>query len=257
MKHIFKIGLIPFLYSLMSCCAVNTELEILNDSLLQLKDAVDSIAIPVPIENPKKSLKEFSFNAAGVLPMWVSNNNKYVLVSRELYGWDRGTWDSFSGSRDPGEKHPVVTASREFAEETAYALMFEKQALKYIDVDGGNTEVVIALKPKKYVLYITKFSEKDITRLQKEFYSNIKIVKDPKLKEKDALALVSWNELARTIGNLGASQKKVTIEADIINDQGNRKKEKIILRPILVDMLKPYFKNEPYQEGKNKVIRFY
>lgn len=205
-------------------------------------------------------LKTFSFNAAAVLPYTEYQGETYVLVARETRGSDKGTWDSFGGSRDGHEKHPVITAGREFAEETAYALFTPQQAHRYIDVDTGNTSTIIAYGRKQYVLYITHFAQQTIRKLADAFYSRIAIQKKNTLTEKDLLALVKLDTIKHAVISCRNKQgvlNQLVVDAQILTPTGTTIHQTIKLRPILISVLEPYFKDSAYTSGKNKIIRFY
>ena len=212
-------------------------------------------SIPVP------SLSRFNFASASVLPTYKNMQGKTIaILSREAYGRDKGTYDDCGGKRDPGEKNPETTAARECWEELILAKTgpIDLQSLcKYISVDSDNTEYVIARTSKKSVMYISDFSPY-WDNIRKTFYSARFHAKQHQYKEKDHLAVVPWDELQKVIAQSKPGQM-VTMYAYGINKNGEYDTETMLitLRPFLVAKLKPFFQNQPFQQGDNQKTRFY
>lgn len=111
-------------------------------------------------------LTDFKFGAASVLPFYIKDQIKYVILSSEQRGDHKGTYDDFSGSRDAGENHPIITAAREFHEEAMLegttGLTLE-ETINYIDIEQtNNTEYIIAYTTptnKGRVTYIVDFND--------------------------------------------------------------------------------------------------
>lgn len=211
------------------------------------------------------SLSQFQYNAASVLP-YVEYKKKpgkhYFLLGREAGGNDKDTWDAFGGSRDQGEKHPVQTASREFAEETIETIFNSKDALNYIDADAKHTTAVIANKHSKAVEYITKIGENKMHTVRYNFYKARHKATKFKHKEKNAIAFVREDRFASAIKNAQRDNqghlKPVIVKGDIIKEDGSlMMQQDLTLRPYMVSTLQPYFQNNPYVTGKNSKIRFY
>ena len=164
------------------------------------------------------SLFNIRFEQAGVLPftyfMKEDPKNpkkkiptKYALLSRESRGRNTGTYDAFSGSRERGQNHPVQTAAMELWEEGILenTLGWSKQKTKqYIDLQNGKTENIFVsriIRTRRCghgVLYITKFSTKDINKWRSGFYPALQTKKragQHKFTEKDRIAVVSWSDL--------------------------------------------------------------
>ncbi len=224
--------------------------------------SVGTIATQSIAQNiPAPSLSQFNFGAASVLPTYKNTKGQtMVVLSREAYGRDKGTYDDFGGKRDAGELHPELTAARECLEE----LILEKtgpikfsSVRKHINVNSGNTDHIIARTSKKSVVYITDFS-KYWTNIRKKFYSARHNAKQSKLREKDHLVVVPLTSLQKAIVQSKPGQT-VTMHAYGINKNGSyqTKTMTITLRPFLVVKLKPFFQNQPFQPGRNKKIRFY
>jgi len=207
------------------------------------------------------TLSQFDFKAASVLPTYKNAKGQtMVILSREAGGRDKGTYDDCGGKRNAGEMHPEFTAARECREE----LILEKTGpislrslRKYINVNSGNTEYIIARTSKKSVVYITDFS-KYWTNIRKTFYSARRNAKQYKYKEKDHLVVVPLNDLQNAIVQSKPGQM-VSMRARGINKNGsyNKKTLTITLRPFLIAKLKPFFQNQPFQKGRNQKIRFY
>jgi len=207
------------------------------------------------------TLSQFNFKAASVLPTYKNPQGQtMVILSREAHGKDKGTYDAAGGKRDKGEMHPEITAARECLEE----LILEKTAhiklptiRKHIHVDSGNTKYIIARTSKNSALYISDFS-KYWDKIRKRFYSARHNAKQHKYKEKDHLAVVKWNDLKNVIAQSQPGQT-VRIPARGIkkNGQYDSQTKTITLRPFLVAQLRPFFQNQPFQQGRNQKIRFY
>lgn len=213
------------------------------------------------------SLSGFGYNGASVMPFTAKpgSNNRFVLLAREALGSpDGGTYDAFGGRKDAFETHPVVTAAREFAEETVYILGGEHRIRNLIDVDGTHTLDVVANYNKSFAVYVTYFSETTLKQLTTNFYEARKAAKNPKNREKDELAWVSWKELASAIANAprgshGQLLGDTYVMGYIVDSNGQRvgQGQPIKLRRVFVSTMQPYFANAPYTAGVNAKIRFY
>lgn len=214
------------------------------------------------MQNPAtRILSNFPFQGASVLifTQWPGKTTNYFVLTREMFGPDKGTYDAFGGSRDQGETHPVATASRELWEETMGLLGNKQSLLDHIDVKGKNPHTLhlIANDNKKVAIYITHFDHKDIERLTNDFY------KPSKCREKDMIAHVREDNLRNAIANAprnaqGQLIQPIRVEAQVIYPNGQRKTEQIPLRPVLVSALQSYFKGtQNFTSGKDPRIRFY
>lgn len=214
---------------------------------------------------PVKSLKDYHFGAASVLPVTYFEKKgqgkvKYVILGREAAGADKGTYDDFGGSRDKGEGHPVITAAREFHEEAIIPATLGwnlKETQKFIDLNSGNTEYILASNNSG--TYITKFSNADIVSFKKKFHGALKQQKSFKCKEKDRIATVRWDLLKKAIVeskyNTGVKVEARLVDPKTGKDEGG--KTTITLRPFLAKRLRPLFEKCPYDKGNNSKIRFY
>lgn len=251
-------------------------------------------------------LADFKFGAASVLPFYIKGQIKYVILSSEQKGDHKGMYDDFSGSRDAGENHPIITAAREFHEEAmleeATGLTLE-ETINYIDIEQtNNTEYIIAYTTptnKGRVTYIVDFNDyaealinnfySALTKHISDHYNAInQLINEFKLStidissihhsetlklitsftkdisnqpfwhytEKESLAIVEWEAFKEAIINQPANN--TTLYASVIDPitQKSNTKE-ITIRPFLVQKLKPFFCNAPYEQGDNEKIRFY
>ncbi len=213
------------------------------------------------------ALSSFNFMGASVLPYtrWQAKpkGQAYFLLSREAGGRDKGTYDAFGGSRDPGENHPVETASRECAEESAFVLGSPHQLKKHIDVNSGNTHTVVAQVNKRFAVYVTKFHPRSLETLTKRFYSARSKARKWSSKEKDKLAWVRWTDLEHTVANARRDSNNriiapIYVAAQVVEPNGKKHKAYIPLRPVFVSSMQSFFKGtHNYTLGKSPKIRFY
>jgi len=211
-----------------------------------------------PAAAPKRSLKDYKFKGAVVLPITAitkidpqtkaSQEVKYFLLGRERH---KKTWNAFGGDRDPQENHPEMTAGRELYEETAGALFTSPDdTIKYINIDKGHTQAIIAHRGG--VNYITAISKDKSKKFVKEFYPALKKAKSKHMREMDAIALVREDKLQSAL-----AQGKLEVDATIIGENGKNMKETINLRPFFVKVMQPYFVGKKGTLGKNSKIIFY
>lgn len=222
---------------------------------------------PIPAQ-PR--LADFDFGSASVLPCFTENNIQYCILSREVAGRDAGTYDDFGGKRDPGES-AVVAAAREFSEEAMleYTIGFSLQNTQnLIDTTATNTAFVIASSGQdwKNVTYITDFTQY-ANKFFSQFYKARNIISDPNLTpgltrksryallEKDMVAIVRLDDLKRIITQ-NTSNVGVTVNAHVLTPQGLQVGQ-IQLRGFFVKKLRPFFMDQPYQQGADKKVRFY
>jgi hypothetical protein len=98
-----------------------------------------------------------SLSAAGVLPYTTYNpyNNQkstvWVMLSRELYGKDKGCWDMFNGDID-GQETPKMAAAREAEEESCTLIGKKEEIIKKIkSIDGSQNYFFMELfNPMSY-----------------------------------------------------------------------------------------------------------
>lgn len=221
-----------------------------------------------PAQPAKRTLSDFPFTGASVLVYtdWPSKPGiNYFVLTREMApSPDAGTYDAFGGRRDPNEKHPVETASRELWEESMGLLGTQQNLLNHINVKDTNphTRNIIANDNKQVAIYFTHFDHKAVEHLTKNFY------KPAKGREKDMIAHVTEDKLRSAIANAerypkghpqqGQLKQPIEVDAQVIYPGGTRQNEKIKLRPVLVSALQSYFKGtQNFTSGKDPRIRFY
>ncbi len=209
-------------------------------------------------------LKNYPFKSASVLPIMYKivegKPVKYAILAQEANPRKRGEYDDFGGRRDENDFHPLQTASREFFEEAIVPATLGwslRETMKHIDLKSGHTLFILAVA--KRVMYITHFSASDIATLKDNFHKALHAQTSPIFQEKMNIATVRWDALESAIKH-AKSRRSVTVDAIEVDPQTGIDQShmtKIHLRPLLVKRLKPYFLNQPYQEGKKKRIRFY
>lgn len=236
----------------------------INKSLLRLI-MLTQILVGLPacaMQAPQQSLSQYQFGAASVLPMTHFKGNKYVILGREAGGNDKGTYDDFGGSRDKGEKHPSITAAREFFEEgitQATLGMDANQAKARIDVGSKANTTEAVLANNNAVTFVVNFPSAEIIGFRSNFHAARAHQKSHKFKEKDRIATVRWDRLEAAI-KCSKTNTGVQVQARLIDPnsgQEDKHATMITLRPFFVKRLRPYIENAPYQVGKNPKIRFY
>ena len=214
-------------------------------------------------------LSSFKHTAAWVMPItsyYKKTDGKYVeyvVLGREAGGKDKGTYDAFGGDTEKNETHPVVTAAREFAEEavTEDTLSMNTKAIqKHIDLKAGNTDYILAIDDTKYkarnVLYITRFSGDQISKLKKRFAKARKSAKSWKYKEKDSIAIVRLEYIWAAIKD-SKSNTDIYVMAAVTDLKGNTQHKQIILRPVFARIVRGHIEGKKYKSGKNKKIHYY
>lgn len=148
---------------------------------------------------------------AGVLPYYEDENGeKYVLLGREVnskansFAWFSGGSELKNGKAE----QPVETAARELHEE---AMLEKSLGLNESDVKNyieKNSTAIMArysrdvASSRPLIMYMVKFQKQDIEKIIETFKNNFNDEKlDQKFKEKDALVVISYNNLVNTIKN--------------------------------------------------------
>jgi hypothetical protein len=234
------------------------------------------------------NLGDYEYYSASVLPTITQDGELYAILSREAYGtkYKLGKWhkyDDFSGSRDKGETHPIMTAAHEFLQEAILELALGwnlAQTTSFIKPENNNTWAVIAYSKDKNaceehsrtirnVTYITHFDDyKDMLfnnfhearKKEMERYNKEGTPKHHRTNvEKDMLAKVKWSDLKAAIcAEQNPTNEIVTVEALVMNPKTKRfRQETIQLRPFLVIKLRPYFLGNGYAQGEDEKIRLY
>lgn len=219
-----------------------------------------------------RSLSQFDYRGSWVLPYtrWSKKQHNYFLLGREAFGSDIGTFDAFGGGRDSGEKHPVVTAAREFSEETLRILFStDKEAREYIDLAADHTRDIVANEAKKAVVYITQLDHSELEKFVSEFFpARAQLIaqhvhSSSKLLEKDELAWAREDHLQAAIADAprdrsGRLITPITIWAEVFEKSGKvAVARQIVLRPLLVSILQSYYAGVPHEAGKDPGIKFY
>jgi hypothetical protein len=246
-------------------------------NLIPLLTALFIINIFPMASQPSFNLATYDYKAASVLPIYKElDQQEYVILTREIWGKDKGTYDDFSGGRNKGEMHPIETAAREFWEEGILneTLGWSLEDTKnFIDPQNNNTlQIIIYSKDRdpnnpqsrnsRSVTYIVNFDKYGNTLLN-HFYDALTVEKikhttsphkgKRSTMEKDLIASVPLSKFKEAIIN---NTNKV--EALIINPETREfYHQKIILRPFLISKLRPYFLNKPYEQGENEKIKYY
>jgi len=164
-----------------------------------------------------KSLADFSATGkpygAGVMPYYEDEKGgKHVLFGREINSFNKREWAFFSGGSEVSTtekqmmEHPLDCATREFYEEAIIGKTLgwsESELKEYIK--KNTTEVIAEYsrfidESRPLIMYVVKFKQKEIETIIKAFKSifNEKDL-DEKYKEKDALALVEYQNLIDVI----------------------------------------------------------
>ncbi|HSC25591.1 MAG TPA: hypothetical protein VLB80_05260 [Candidatus Babeliales bacterium] len=230
--------------------------------------------------SPELQILPCNYKSASVLPTFTHRNIKYAILSREAYGiTKRYKYDDFSGGRDKGEINPLDTASREFLEE---GILQEALGWNFENTKtfvNENSWAVISYSKEKNKLYAKNNSIKNVTYIvnfnqhktdlfnnfydarnkEKARYDKHRIAKRHRhTTEKDRIAKVRWSDLKNAIINQKHRQDPVYVCAQIMDPLSRLFYKRLItLRPFLVIKLRPFFLDQPYEEGENEKIRHY
>jgi 8-oxo-dGTP pyrophosphatase MutT (NUDIX family) len=207
-----------------------------------------------------KRLSQFNYSSAGVLPTYTQSGIKYVILTRERGGRDRGTYDDFGGSRDTGETHPVVTAAREFSEEANIPTTIHlslSATINYLNKSANHIIAYTTTEQTGAVTYIVNFNRYR-KQFIKNFYPALTKATSWHNYEKDMLAVVTWDDFKTAIITQPDKNAVVTVCASVLDPiTGKFTNEDITLRPFLIKRLRLFFLNAPYEQGFSKKIRFY
>jgi len=213
-------------------------------------------------------LSELKYKSASVLLYYFDRQGvKKVILADEAHGWDRTTFADFGGKRDNGETHPVQTAAHEMYEEAiipdtlGWSL---NQTRDFIDIAKNNSTHLITVYSNKKMCHVTYFT--DFTPYRNIFFREFPIARknatQGKFREKNKLAIVTWDDLKDVVSKQRSSSTPrnmpVRMSALVQNPRTGRfNTELITLRPSLVISLRPFFLNRSYVQGWSKKIRFY
>lgn len=211
-------------------------------------------------------LSEISCSAGSVLPFFIDEKgDKCVILGQETGGCDKGKYDDFGGTMESCDKHPVVTAAREFWEEAILEHtigMSQSDVRNYIDQTNNNTETIIAFKTKRkpyhyMVTYVTDFTPYAHIFLD-NFYKvrfGQKLQLRREFNEKNSIAIVKWGNLKNAIASTDFGD--VTVYAMVLGKNGEKMNQEIPLRRIFSSKMRLFFQDKAYQVGSLEKIHFY
>lgn len=218
-------------------------------SLFSLSFCINAMEQLLPTANEllqeTTTLDLIKHNGASVLPITNDGKNTYVLLGKET----RGYWDDFCGKADPGENHSVITAGREFWEESLIKETIGwslQKTTDYIKMTSTNTKRVICYNnyisnTSCFTTYITYFDYQTIHKILHTFSTEIKNPKLPHCKqEKTKLCLVDLKDFFTKLKK-AQSNNNIWVTAFVYDTKKNNfRKISIWLRPFLVQKLKQY-----------------
>lgn len=138
--------------------------------------------------------------SAGILLYIVLNNEKHFLLGKD----DKyNSWSDFGGKCDPSDNSdPLITASREFYEETSGIIMHKSQAYTMIK-DNSELVVCSSYKKQKYFMYLLEhkcIDYKTFTTIfndQNKYLCEMKHMCPKKFKEKKELGWFTVDDILR------------------------------------------------------------
>lgn len=136
--------------------------------------------------------------SAGILLYIVLNSEKYFLLGKD----DKyNSWSDFGGKCDYSDNSdPLVTASREFYEETSGIVMHKSQAYTMIK-DKNELVVCSSYRKQKYFMYLLEYNDVDYTSFKNAFDNQhtylceMKHKCPKKFKEKKELDWFNMNDI--------------------------------------------------------------
>jgi hypothetical protein len=168
------------------------------------------------------NLGNIHYSSAGAILRVKIGSKYYLLLAKEKHGAKAGTFDSFSGQRDRGEK-PWQTAGREFYEESAAAL----GKLDYYKKLTSKAKAVMGLMrhgsktQASGINYLIDLDKKQYQSLVQNFYKNLKNKKlSHVFKEKSQLALFEESQVKSMIKN-NANRHNFRLNALIVDSKLN------------------------------------
>jgi hypothetical protein len=229
-------------------------------------------------------LAEYNNRGGSVLPVYTGPKGKlYAILTREARGKNRRKYDDFSGGREIEDKHPMLSAAREFHEEailhrtlgwdldTTIAFLNPKTTnvidiVAYSKDKNPNNKTSQEAKNVTYIVNFNTYAKQlfnnfyDALAAEKKYYRENHIpYREQSTVEKDRITAVLMDDLKEAIIN-SKSGNAVSVLAQVVDPKTNRfrkNKEYITLRPFLVAKLRPYFLDMPYDQGEHKKIRHY
>lgn len=216
-----------------------------------------------------KTLSEIKCSGASVLPTYRDANGvKRVILARENIegrSCDKGTWDDFSGKAERCDKHPVISASREFWEEAILdgtIGLTPEDTSSYIDEDNSFTEHIVVYqnthkgRTATNIVYITGFTPY-AQQLLSNFYSARNQTLRRSSREKDRIGTISWDDLKNTIANAKRGTPVEVMLSVVDPVSGETVEEMGTLRPIFAAKLKLFFQGRNFYQGAHSKVRFY
>lgn len=202
-------------------------------------------------------LSEIVCSGASVLPFFTEDGVKKVILGREGHGCDRGSFDDFGGGFERScDRSPLDAAAREFHEEAIMrfsvpSLSTIEKVKEYIDPIKNNTTDFIAFKtrlrgtattPKYLVTYVVDFSP-HAQSLLSNYYPSFNQELKRSEKEKNALAIVAWDDLKAAVTKTPFGE--VSVQAQFINKDGAREAKTIRLRRIFSSKMRKFIAGQP------------
>ena len=206
------------------------------------------------------NLGNIHYSSAGAILRVKIGSKYYLLLAKEKHGAKAGTFDSFSGQRDRGEK-PWQTAGREFYEESAAAFgkldYYKKLTSKAIAViglmrHGSKTQA-------SGINYLIDLDNKQYKSLVQNFYKNLKNKKlSYVFKEKSQLALFEEEQVKSMLKN-NANRHNFRLNALIVDSKLKTHKSNEKIYGFLPKMLEGYYRNSKnyIQDNTQKNVKFY
>lgn len=184
------------------------------------------------------------FRASFVIPQVIKNAKKYVLLGKESRGIDKGLYSVPGGSsgwwvfRD---KDPLVTAAREFCEETLTA--FDYKTVYASIAQKSQERFILESRDKKIIGYRVLFQNCIIDDIMSNFSARRSQTWfwQYYYREMDHFILVEWDTVIKAVNNADIDGSGVVMEVDILeNSVLKNQKHRIELRPITVLLIKEY-----------------
>lgn len=139
--------------------------------------------------------------SAGIIPYTIRNDQIYYLLGRD---WRDEGWSDFGGKSEEGDKNrPIMTAVREFYEETMGSVLTYKSLMN----DMENIKEYITsttLNGSPYYMYFLYVKDLDYILYFEKIYNFIKFTKgnESKYLEKCEIKWVSSKELKNINGGI-------------------------------------------------------
>ena len=189
------------------------------------------------------SLADFSTTGrsfgAGVMPYYEDEKGeKYVLIGREVNSGRKREWAFFSGGSELNSsdksrmEHPLDCAAREFYEEAAlHATLGWDEATTKNYIAQHATEVIAQysrdLRSRPAIIYMVKFEKDQIEKIVDRYkYIFTEHTVDDRFKEKDALAVVKYQDL---IDAVKQNKQRVALDKNLPSWFNSDKEDTILM----------------------------